>query len=662
MVILHKLEDFLFELFPKAKADGKNNGTLIEELKEFYTYGPYNPRVSINDGWIKIEIDTPSIISQEAEYKKVIACCEKGNLAEAKKLLEPLIQKNPTNSEYHRVYGQILSDQGNEEEAINSLIDALRWNPKNAWALLMMGNIYARHKDDVDTAMKYYDQAAKINPNDNIAINNIGGALMQIGKIAEAKKYFWEAIKIKDNYPNTHYALALIAEMEDDLDSSLYSAIQAIKMNEKKDGLYNNSLRHAIDTAAKIIKTGIGQKIFNDYKNKLEYEGEKIIEVVKDESLPTAAKIEFAEVHNRDAHRIKYKPSYPAVEHLLMHELVHLEFVIEARKAGANELFVSTQQQKSIFIKNIETDIKRLRKLGFTEDSIAKLSGDLFDGINRQIFNTPIDLFIENYLYNEFPELRAYQFYSLYNMVKEGLNAVTQKEIVELMPKTVLSHSKIFNLVYALQFKDLYGISLVNDFKPTGLELNQATKFYEEYLEYKDDREPGEEYELVAHWAEDMKLDKYFELVGEDSFYKNRTNLEGLLESIENDPYDVQTKDPVKEREMKTFQEKAKSIGTNMAVVMFMVDALQYFEKMPVGKVKEIAFEIARLGTQGIRPDAKDYQLHLVPGKKFSGYHLLAYYYVSWKIAVPEMLSKLQLPYDNEYEMADSMHKLGKHG
>ena len=94
---------------------------------------------------------------------------------------------------------------------------------------------------------------------------------------------------------------------------------------------------------------------------------------------------------------------------------------------------------------------------------------------------------------------------------------------------------------------------------------------------------------------------------------------------------------------MKTFQEKAKSIGTNMAVVMFMVDALQYFENIPVQKTKEIAFEIARLGTQGIRPDEKDYQLHLVPGKKFSGYHLLAYYYVSWKIAVPDMLSKLQL-------------------
>ena len=110
--------------------------------------------------------------------------------------------------------GQILSDKGDQEEAINCLIDALRWDSKNGWALLMMGNIFAKFKDDVPTAMKYYDQALVANPNDNITINNIGANLMQQGKLEEAKKYFWEAIRINDKYPNTHFALGMIAEME----------------------------------------------------------------------------------------------------------------------------------------------------------------------------------------------------------------------------------------------------------------------------------------------------------------------------------------------------------------------------------------------------------------------------------------------------------------
>ena len=47
-------------------------------------------------------------------------------------MLNKLIEKNPTNSEYHRIMGQILSDEGDQEEAINCLIDALRWDPKMA--------------------------------------------------------------------------------------------------------------------------------------------------------------------------------------------------------------------------------------------------------------------------------------------------------------------------------------------------------------------------------------------------------------------------------------------------------------------------------------------------------------------------------------------------
>lgn len=142
----------------------------------------------------------------------------------------------------------------------------------------------------------------------------------------------------------------------------------------------------------------------------------------------------------------------------------------------------------------------------------------------------------------------------------------------------------------------------------------------------------------------------------EDEFYNKRTNLESLVDSIEKDPYGIDENTSNKDSQMKKFQESQAEMGTNMAVVMFMVDAMQYFEGKPKSKVKESAFEIASLGTQGIKPDGQ-YVLRTVPNKDFSGYHLLAYYYVSWAIAVPEMLKELRLPYDDEYKMALTLHK-----
>lgn len=658
MQIIHKIDNFLYTIFPSVIQGDQQS--LLTVIQDFYTYGPFKPKVTIDKDFVSIEIDTPTILAQDIDYQKVIASCAKGKYADAKPILKKLIEKNPAISEYHRIKGQILSDEGDQEEAINCLIDALRWDSKNGWALLMMGNIFAKFKDDLPTALKYYDQALIANPKDNITINNIGANLMQQGKLEEAKKYFYEALKINDQYANTHFALGMIAEMEADLQSAFYSTIQAIKLNKSKDVLYQNSVRQAFEISKKIITTDTGKKIFREYRHKLEFDGDRKIDIVQDEEIPTAAKFEFAENYERETHIVKYKPSYPAVEHLIMHELVHLDFVIEARKGELNQLFVSTQDHKTEFIKGLEPTIKKFNKMGISEKSIADYCLNLFEGMNRQIFNTPIDLFIENFLYCEFAELRPFQFISLYNMLQEGLKAVTDKKIVELSPKDIISKSKVYNIINAIQFKELFGFNFIKDFNATPTEMKLATDFYDEYLQYKEDKEPAEEYELVLHWAEDLKLDKNFELVNEHEYRIKRIDIDNLLSSIEKDPFDLESKDPYKQREMDKFQKSQEQIGINMAVAMFMVDALQFFEDKTKEEIKKIAFEIATQGTQGYRPDKDDYRINSVKGKTFSGYHILAYYYVSWSLAIPEMVSQLNLPYEAEYKMALTIHKPSK--
>ena len=245
-------------------------------------------------------------------------------------------------------------------------------------------------------------------------------------------------------------------------------------------------------------------------------------------------------------------------------------------------------------------------------------------------------------------------------MLQEGLQAVTDKKILDLSPKDIISKSKVYNMVNAMQFRELFGLDFIKDFKATPNELKLATDFYDEYLEYKEDKEPAEEYELVLHWAEDLKLDKNFELVNEHEYRTKRTDIDKLLSSIEKDPFDLESKDPYKQREMDKFQKSQEQIGINMAVVMFMVDALNYFEAIPQDEIKKIAVEIAMHGTQGYRPDKDDYRISSISGKTFSGYHILAYYYVSWSLAIPEMVSQLNLPYEAEYKMALTMHKPSK--
>ena len=168
--------------------------------------------------------------------------------------------------------GQIRSDEGEQNLAIDSLIEALRWDPKNAWALLMMGNIMAKFKKDIPTAIKFYNQALVVKPDDHITINNIGANLMQQGKIIEAKKFFNKALIINEKYPNTHFAIGMIGEIENDFFTAFSAYLNALRLNKKKDDLYRNSMKQVFHLAQKIIIGHKGKDIIKKYLHSLEFE------------------------------------------------------------------------------------------------------------------------------------------------------------------------------------------------------------------------------------------------------------------------------------------------------------------------------------------------------------------------------------------------------
>ena len=78
---------------------------------------------------------------------------------------------------------------------------------------------------------------------------------------------------------------------------------------------------------------------------------------------------------------------------------------------------------------------------------------------------------------------------------------------------------------------------------------------------------------------------------------------------------------------------------------------------MPPEEIKRIAFQIAMVGINGYKPEKSDYKIPLMPNKLFSGYQILAYYYVSWMLAIPNQVASLQLPFDYEYKIAFTMYK-----
>lgn len=83
-----------------------------------------------------------------------------------------------------------------------------------------------------------------------------------------------------------------------------------------------------------------------------------------------------------------------------------------------------------------------------------------------------------------------------------------------------------------MHYRVLFNFDLIVQFNATPFELKQAQPLYYGYLVYRDDKRPGVEYEMLLHWAEDLKVDRYSELVGEIQ-YRKQSDIISFISSLE---------------------------------------------------------------------------------------------------------------------------------
>jgi len=406
--------------------------------------------------------------------------------------------------------------------------------------LTMMGNIFARAKNDISTALSYYEHTLEVRPEDHIALNNIGANLMQLGKLNEAQKYFERALAINSDYPNTYYGLGMINATRGNNHNAFEYAIQALKKCKPGHPVYGNAFEMAQQESIKAVQKIDSSEMFNQYSQRLAIESGKNIDIVQDDTIPTPAKIEMAENYNQDKHVIRFKKDRLAVAHLMMHELVHLDFATQCRKRNANFLFIVKKEHKELFIRENEPIMQRLNREGLEDKAIADYITALFNGLNSQSYNTPVDLFIEDFLYKDYSLLRPFQFLSLLSLLKEYIRAATNKKVIAYTPSKIRTANIILSLVHSLQFRDLFGHDMSHLFKATSHQVKLAKGFYAEYLRYLKNDRALDAHLLIQEWAKELRVDNYFSLINENDYRREKSPDDSIFKEpahfIENEP------------------------------------------------------------------------------------------------------------------------------
>ena len=88
--------------------------------------------------------------------KKSLDLLNNNQLEEARPLLEEYTRLCPNDSEGWRLAAQVdLNLFHDVDRAYDELIESLRLQPKNLWALLLMGNLLLNEKKNTEDALNY---------------------------------------------------------------------------------------------------------------------------------------------------------------------------------------------------------------------------------------------------------------------------------------------------------------------------------------------------------------------------------------------------------------------------------------------------------------------------------------------------------------------------
>lgn len=91
--------------------------------------------------------------------------CNQKEFDKALPLLEEAVKDNPQDSEAWRTLAQVHWFHCHEpKKAYDELIEALRCEPKNIWALVLMGNLLGKEMNDFEHAKQYYDKVLEYHP------------------------------------------------------------------------------------------------------------------------------------------------------------------------------------------------------------------------------------------------------------------------------------------------------------------------------------------------------------------------------------------------------------------------------------------------------------------------------------------------------------------
>ncbi|MDB2467055.1 tetratricopeptide repeat protein, partial [Planktomarina temperata] len=167
---------------------------------------------------------------RQDQLQSLINLYSQGQLQQALKQAETLVQQFPKSPVLFNIQGVVLKGLGQLDQSIEAYNKALAIKPDYADAYYNMGNAL-KEQGKLEKAMEAYNKALAIKPDNAEAYNNMGLTLQDQGKLEEAIEAYNKALAIKPDFAEAHYNMGNALQEQGKLDEAMdaYNEALAIK-------------------------------------------------------------------------------------------------------------------------------------------------------------------------------------------------------------------------------------------------------------------------------------------------------------------------------------------------------------------------------------------------------------------------------------------------
>jgi len=239
--------------------------------------------------------------------------------------------------------------------------------------------------------------------------------------------------------------------------------------------------------------------------NDVEELTKKKFKFIPNSKITSHAKLKMAR-EDMENHIVYYKAGVDQrINHIIAHECGHIIRIYEAPPSERLIPYFSSKNFEYA-LEDSSEDIDNISKI-IHKSKLNQLIEMLFKGLVMQLTNQPIDLKIEEWIYNGYPSLREYQKLSFKSQLHEALGGLNEK-IRSITPSKVYEVSHSMNYAYFNVLSEKTNFELDSaygnfEFENKGRSLIEIMEKYENNFDGDVKR--------IDDWAKILNLSSWYE-------------------------------------------------------------------------------------------------------------------------------------------------------